>query len=156
MKSLSPSVARQRYPGSPRHESQRRLCGFTYPEGIKSLRVARSATLGHCAPKVINPGEGCITILFRPFSVMPQSLAKILIHTVFSTKERRPFLGDPALRGELHRYLGGILGDLECQPIIVGGVQDHVHLLASLSRTCHVADMVKELKARLLSLVEGA
>jgi REP element-mobilizing transposase RayT len=57
---------------------------------------------------------------------MPQSLAKILVHTVFSTKDRRPFLRDEALRGELHQYLGGILANLQCQPIIVGGVEDHV------------------------------
>ncbi len=68
------------------------------------------------------------------------------MHTVFSTKERRPFLRDAALRDELQHYLGGILKRLECQPIVVGGVEDHVHLLASLSRTCEAAEMVKELK----------
>jgi REP element-mobilizing transposase RayT len=77
---------------------------------------------------------------------MPQSLAKILVHTVFSTKDRRPFLRDRALREELHRYLGGILANLECQPVIAGGVEDHVHLLCALSRTCTAADMVKEVK----------
>ena len=77
---------------------------------------------------------------------MPQSLAKILVHTIFSTKERRPFLHDPTLRGELHCYMGGILKGLGCQPIIVGGVADHVHLLASLSRTCQAAELVKEAK----------
>ena len=77
---------------------------------------------------------------------MPQSLAKILVHTVFSTKDRRPFLRDRSLREELHRYLGGILTRLDCQPIIVGGVEDHVHLLCALSRTCDAAAMVKEVK----------
>src|SRR5262247_2076036 len=77
---------------------------------------------------------------------MPQSLAKILLHTTFSTKERRPFLRDGSLRQELHRYLGGILVHLDCQPIIVGGVEDHVHLLCALSRTCQAAEMVKEVK----------
>jgi putative transposase len=77
---------------------------------------------------------------------MPQSLAKILIHSVFSTKERRAFLRDPALREELHRYLGGILVNLDCQPIIVGGVEDHIHLLAALSRTCQASAMIKEVK----------
>ena len=77
---------------------------------------------------------------------MSQSLSKILIHTVFSTKQRRPFLRDKPLREELHRYLGGILANLDCQPIIVGGVEDHVHLLSVLSRTCQPAEMVKELK----------
>jgi REP element-mobilizing transposase RayT len=77
---------------------------------------------------------------------MPQSLAKILVHTVFSTKDRRPFLRDRALRQELHQYLGGILARLDCQPMIVGGVEDHVHLLCALSRTCEAAAMVKEAK----------
>jgi putative transposase len=77
---------------------------------------------------------------------MPQSLAKILIHTVFSTKERRPFLREKPLRQELHHYLGGILARLDCQPILVGGVEDHVHLLCALSRTCEAAAMVKEAK----------
>jgi len=77
---------------------------------------------------------------------MPQSLANILVHTIFSTKDRYPFLRDKALREELHRYLGGILTGLDCQPVIVGGVADHVHLLSGLSRTCEPAAMVKELK----------
>ncbi|HWI55744.1 MAG TPA: IS200/IS605 family transposase [Bacillota bacterium] len=77
---------------------------------------------------------------------MPQSLAKILVHIVFSTKERRPFLRDQPLREELHRYLGGILARHDCQPLIIGGVEDHVHLLSTLSRTCPVAEIIKELK----------
>jgi REP element-mobilizing transposase RayT len=77
---------------------------------------------------------------------MPQSLAKILVHTVFSTKDRRPFLRDRSLREELHRYLGGILTRLDCQPIVVGGGEDHVHLLCALSRTSDAASMVKEVK----------
>ena len=77
---------------------------------------------------------------------MPQSLAKILVHTVFSTKERRPFLRDPDLREELHRYVGGILLGDDCQPILIGGVEDHVHILSTLSRTCQAAEMVKEVK----------
>ncbi len=77
---------------------------------------------------------------------MPQSLAKILVHTVFSTKERRPFLRDKALRDELHRYLGGILAHHDCQPMVVGGVEDHVHILSTLARTCQAAELVKEAK----------
>jgi putative transposase len=68
--------------------------------------------------------------------VMPQSLAKILVHTVFSTKDRRPFLRDKSLRDELRRYFGGILANHDCQALIVGGVEDHVHMLSTLSRTC--------------------
>jgi putative transposase len=64
---------------------------------------------------------------------MPQSLSKILVHTVFSTKERRPLLRDEAVREEMHRYLGGILARLDCQPIIVGGIEDLVHLLCAIA-----------------------
>jgi REP element-mobilizing transposase RayT len=77
---------------------------------------------------------------------MPQSLGKILVHIVFSTKDRRPFLREPALRAELHHYLGGILKQHDCQSLMVGGMEDHVHLLTSLSRTCTAAELVKELK----------
>ena len=77
---------------------------------------------------------------------MSQSLAKVLVHTVFSTKDRRPLLHSRELRDELHKYLGGILANLDCQPVIVGGVEDHVHLLCALARTCDAATMVKEVK----------
>ena len=65
---------------------------------------------------------------------------------MFSTKDRRPYLQDRALRAEMHAYLGGILSNLGCQPIIVGGVDDHEHLLSALARTCSPSDMVKEIK----------
>ena len=77
---------------------------------------------------------------------MPQSLAKIIVHTVFSTKDRRPFLRDKSLREELHRYIGGILTNHNCQTIIIGGVEDHIHMLSTLPRTLEIADMVKEVK----------
>lgn len=77
---------------------------------------------------------------------MPQSLSRIYIHTVFSTKNREPFLSDVALREELHAYMGGIAKQLDCQPVCIGGVADHVHLLTVLARTKSVADLVKEIK----------
>ena len=77
---------------------------------------------------------------------MPQSLSAVYIHLVFSTKERRPFLRDEAMRGALHSYLGGISKQLDCPPILVGGVEDHVHLLARFGRSITQAEWVKELK----------
>ena len=64
---------------------------------------------------------------------MPQSLANVLIHAVWSTKERFPFLTDKTLREELRCYLGGISARLDCPALIVGGVADHVHLLMRMS-----------------------
>jgi putative transposase len=77
---------------------------------------------------------------------MPQSLSKIYLHIVFSTKNREPFLSDEQLGSELHAFMGGISKQLDCNPIRIGGTADHVHLLVVLARTVSVADLVKEVK----------
>src|SRR5437868_15489038 len=77
---------------------------------------------------------------------MPQSLSAVYIHLVFSTKERQAFLRDKGVREALHAYLGGISKRLECPPIQIGGVEDHVHILARFGRTITQAEWVKELK----------
>ena len=77
---------------------------------------------------------------------MPQSLSCVHIHLVFSTKNREAFLRDADIRQEVHAYLGGVSKKLECLPVIVGGTEDHVHLLCRLARTISQADWVKEIK----------
>src|SRR5882724_9376305 len=77
---------------------------------------------------------------------MPQSLSAVYIHLVFSTKHRQPFLRDQTLRESLHPFLGSTSKRLDCPPIIVGGVEDHVHLLCGFGRKITQADWVKELK----------
>ena len=77
---------------------------------------------------------------------MPQSLSAVYIHLVFSTKERRPFLKDEIVRTSLHSYLGRISKQLKCAPIVTGGTEDHIHLLARFGRTITQAEWVKELK----------
>jgi REP element-mobilizing transposase RayT len=65
---------------------------------------------------------------------MPQSLSRILIHLVFSTKNRERLL-TPAIQNELHPYLAVTLDQIGCPSLQVGGIEDHVHLLFGLSRT---------------------
>ena len=77
---------------------------------------------------------------------MPQSLTNVAIHLVFSTKGRQRFLVDENLRSDTHRQLGAVSGSLNCPTIIVGGTEDHVHLLGRLGRTVSIAEWVKELK----------
>ncbi|HXS67567.1 MAG TPA: transposase [Candidatus Polarisedimenticolia bacterium] len=77
---------------------------------------------------------------------MPQSLSAVYIHLIFSTKDRRPFLRDNSTRAALHAYLGSVSKQIDCVPIMVGGVEDHVHLLARFGRTISQAEWVKELK----------
>ena len=77
---------------------------------------------------------------------MPQSLARVVLHVVFSTKKREPFLKDDDVRNRLHAYMAGVLQRIGCEPILVGGVEDHVHLLGNLSRTVTIAELVEEAK----------
>jgi REP element-mobilizing transposase RayT len=77
---------------------------------------------------------------------MPQSLSYVHLHLIFSTKNREPWLRDPGLRGEMHAYLGGVSKELDCPPIAIGGVEDHVHMLARFGRGTTQSDWVKELK----------
>ena len=77
---------------------------------------------------------------------MSQSLSNILIHVVFSTKDRVPFLRDPDIRNQMHAELGGTSKTLNCPTLIVGGAEDHIHLLARESRTITLSEWVKELK----------
>ena len=77
---------------------------------------------------------------------MSQSLTQIYLHIVFSTKERRPFLQDPNIRGRMHAYLHGICEKQKSPSIVVGGVEDHVHIACRLGKTLDVAALIKALK----------
>ena len=77
---------------------------------------------------------------------MAQSLAKILIHLIFPTKDRFPFLKEDNSRAELHSYMAGICKNQKAHALLIGGVADHVHLLCQLHSTCAVAALIKEVK----------
>lgn len=76
---------------------------------------------------------------------MASTFLSLHYHIVFSTKERRPFIA-PAWRTQLHDYLGGTVNGLGGFSQRVGGVADHVHLLAGLKATHCLADFMRELK----------
>ncbi len=85
---------------------------------------------------------------------MPQSLSRILIHLVFSTKNREPILTS-AVMAELHPYLAGTLDNIQCPSLQVGGVGDHVHMLFGLSRTRTIAEVVEALKTSSSKWLKG-
>ena len=76
---------------------------------------------------------------------MPQSLSRILVHLIFSTKSRVPVL-TPPIQTELHPYLAVVLRDNQCPSMQVGGVEDHVHMVFGLSRTLTIAQIVEKVK----------
>jgi putative transposase len=77
---------------------------------------------------------------------MPQSLAKVYIHAIFSTKNRAPLLADE-WRDELFQVMGGAANNLGCQSLVVGGVADHAHVLFQLSRTITLGDALGKIKS---------
>ena len=76
---------------------------------------------------------------------MAQSLSDVLVHVVFSTKNRTPWI-TPEIRRELYPIMGATLRSSGCVPIQIGGVEDHVHVLVVLPRTMTVAQLVEGLK----------
>lgn len=79
---------------------------------------------------------------------MPQSLSQIYLHLVFSTKNHQPFI-DGQIAPELYAYMAKILFDECSSPAkIIGGVEDHVHILLYLSRIYTVAHLVEMVKKR--------
>ena len=77
---------------------------------------------------------------------MPQSLVRVYLHIVFSTKDRKPYLSDPCHLEKAHGFLKGTLDNLKCPRLKIGGVADHVHLLVGLKATHCLADVLRELK----------
>jgi len=76
---------------------------------------------------------------------MAQSLSSILIHLVFSTKNRETFI-TPAIETELHPYIAKIFRELKSPSLAINGTSDHLHILFSLGRVIKVADLVEEVK----------
>ena len=78
-------------------------------------------------------------------SAMPQSLSKVILHIIFSTKNRQPFL-DSDVRPRMHAYLATICRDLGAELVHVGGIADHVHIVTTLPRTLSQAQVVEQIK----------
>jgi REP element-mobilizing transposase RayT len=77
---------------------------------------------------------------------MPQSLAQIYLHLVFSTKHRQPFLKDRELRNRVHAYLVGICRNLDCPSLRIGGAEDHVHILCRFGKGIEIQNLLRDLK----------
>jgi REP-associated tyrosine transposase len=78
---------------------------------------------------------------------MPQSLANVLIHLVFSTKDHRTALhtNDAA---PLYAYMAGLFNSLGSPALQIGGASDHIHALCSLGRSQTISDLVKQVKTQ--------
>src|SRR5215472_7014531 len=77
---------------------------------------------------------------------MDRSLARLLVHAIFSTKDRRPSLHSEEISNEIYAYMAGTLKNLDCHPIKIGGVEDHVRVFSSLSKNIAFSDLIGRLK----------
>jgi len=78
-------------------------------------------------------------------SAVPQSLSRVILHIIFSTKDREPWLGSE-VRPRMHSYLATLCRDLGGELVRVGGVADHVHIVTTLPRTLSQAQLIEQVK----------
>jgi len=76
---------------------------------------------------------------------MSQTLTSLLVHLVFSTKNREPLI-TPDVEPNLFAYIGGILRNNQSRLLDAGGDRDHVHLLISQSKNLALSNLLKEVK----------
>jgi len=76
---------------------------------------------------------------------MPHTFTNLLMHIIFSTKDRAPLITDD-LKPKLHAYMGGIVRELKGKALIINGTADHVHLLVSASPSLSLSDSMRVLK----------
>ena len=76
---------------------------------------------------------------------MSQSLSNVIIHIVFSTKNREKLL-DSKICSELYPYIAATLRGYECYPYEIGGIENHIHILCRLSRIITSSDLVGKIK----------
>jgi putative transposase len=93
----------------------------------------------------IKSGAFETTVWEFKIQIMTQSLSKMYVHIVFHTKYNQPFIL-PEIENELYAYIGGIIKANQSIPIKIGGVSDHIHILAAMSKNISLAKFVEEIK----------
>ena len=76
---------------------------------------------------------------------MAQTLTRLLVHVIFSTKNRENLI-TPEVEPDLFAYMGGICRECESPLLAAGGMPDHVHCLVSLSKNLALATLVQQMK----------
>src|SRR5262249_21953327 len=77
--------------------------------------------------------------------IMANTFTHLHYHLVFSTKHREPWLRCE-IQQRVWAYLGGIAHANRLTPLLIGGVEDHVHMLLGMPPTISVSAALKQLK----------
>ena len=78
---------------------------------------------------------------------MPQSLSKIYVHIIFSTKNRENLINQE-IENELFSYVATILKALNCPAIKINGTRNHIHILCVLSKNISLYKVVEDIKKK--------
>ena len=76
---------------------------------------------------------------------MANTLFEFYMHLVFSTKNRGNLI-HPEIEAELHRYIAGIVRNLDSRCLAINGTENHVHLLVSIGKSIAPSDLIRETK----------
>ena len=77
---------------------------------------------------------------------MGHTYTRLVVHTIFSTKNRIPYLSQ-GRRDDIFAYMGGILRGLGCEPLHINGVADHVHMVFRIPATWPISEIIQKVKA---------
>jgi REP element-mobilizing transposase RayT len=77
---------------------------------------------------------------------MAHTYTNLLIHALFSTKDRQPIIR-PEMKSDLYAYIGGIINEIKGRPVLINGPKDHVHLLFVLPASLSLSDCMEKIKA---------
>jgi putative transposase len=76
---------------------------------------------------------------------MAHTSGNILLHMIFSTQGRRPLIKE-TVRDDLFAYMGGIVREMGGTPLIINGVDDHVHMLMRIRPVHSAAEVARIVK----------
>jgi REP element-mobilizing transposase RayT len=76
---------------------------------------------------------------------MSQSLSQIYVHIIFHIQKNNTYIR-PVEFKELYSYISGIIRNNQSQPINIGGTDNHIHILCTLSKNVTMAKLVEEIK----------
>jgi putative transposase len=76
---------------------------------------------------------------------MGQSLSKLFVHIIFHTKNNKAII-HPDIKNELYAYIGSIIKDNDSIPILINGIENHIHILCVMSKNIALAKLVEEIK----------
>ncbi len=86
---------------------------------------------------------------------MPGTYSQLLLHIVFSTKARQPWI-TPDVASRLYGYIGGLVRAEQGMLYSIGGAEDHVHLYLRWRADGAVSDLMRTVKARSSKWVHDA